>query len=212
MSGPFHHFHHQAAATHWGAEDELVGPAILSRLGQRAEVQDDAQVERNCVFNMRGHYRCTINTCTDIATRNTQKCHAHQQEKRAAALGGISTQQRRQAMIGRAARAAAASREAEMRAARPTADTERPALPPMLPPAGASLPLPLPSSKVAPATGLSAGAVTPPLANEPWDALDASLALVGLVGLTVGLTTARGAWGRVALAARLVWPTKSRTL
>ena len=53
MSGPFHHFHHQAAATHWGAEDELVGPAILSRLGQRAEVQDDAQVERNCVFNER---------------------------------------------------------------------------------------------------------------------------------------------------------------
>ena len=49
----FHHFHHQAAATHWGAEDELVGPAILSRLGQRAEVHDDAQVERNCVFNER---------------------------------------------------------------------------------------------------------------------------------------------------------------
>ena len=141
------------------------------------------------------------------------KCHAHQQEKRAAALGGISTQQRRQAMIGRAARAAAASREAEMRAARPTAATERPALPPMpqpLPPPGSALPLPLPSSKVAPATGLSVGAVTPPLANEPWDALDASLALVGLVGLTVGLTTARGAWGRVT--ARLVWPTKSRTL
>ena len=103
--------------------------------------------------------------------------------------------------------------EDEMLAARPTATNERPALPPTpqpLPPPGSALPLPLPSSKVAPATGLSVGAVTPPLANEPWDALDASLALVGLVGLTVGLTTARGAWGRVT--ARLVWPTKSRTL
>lgn len=32
--------HHQAAATQWGAEDELVGPAILSRLGLHAEVRD----------------------------------------------------------------------------------------------------------------------------------------------------------------------------
>ena len=52
MSGPFYHFHHQAAANQLGAEDELVGPAILSRLGQHAEVQDDAQVERNYVFKM----------------------------------------------------------------------------------------------------------------------------------------------------------------
>ena len=59
-------------------------------------------------------------------------------------------------------------------------------------------------------TCTSAGVATPPPPDEPWDALDAGLALVGLVGLTVGLATARGAWGKVAV--RLVWPTKSRTL
>lgn len=136
----------------------------------------------------------------------------HQQEKRAATRGGgISTLQRRQAMTDRAARAAAASREAEMRAARPAAVTEPPTPPPTpRSPPGSSLPLLPPRSKVAPATGPSAGASTSPLADEPWDALDASLALVGFVGLTFGLATARGAWRRVA--ARLVWPTKSRTL
>ena len=120
----------------------------------------------------------------------------HQQGKRAATRGGgISTLQRRQAMIDRAARAAAASREAEMRAARPAAVTEPP-MPPPTPrsPPGSSLPLLPPRSKVAPATGPSAGASTSPLADEPWDALDASLALVGFVGLTFGLATARGAW------------------
>ena len=129
----------------------------------------------------------------------------HQQGKRAATRGGgISTLQRRQAMTDRAARAAAASREAEMRAARPTAVTEPPTPPPTLQPRSP------PRSKVAPATVPSAEAPTSPVADEPWDALDASLALVGFVGLTFGLATARGAWGRVA--ARLVWPTKSRTL
>ena len=100
-----------------------------------------------------------------------------------------------------------------MRAARPTAATERPTLPPTpqpLSPPESTLTLPPPSSKVAPPTGPSAGSATPPLLDEPWDALDAILALVGLVGLAVGLATTRGAWGRVAV--RLVWPTKSRTL
>ena len=36
---------YQVASTHWGAEDEKVGPAILSRLGQRAEARGDAQAE-----------------------------------------------------------------------------------------------------------------------------------------------------------------------
>jgi hypothetical protein len=44
----FHHFHtNQVASTQWGAEDEVVGPAILSRLGQLAEVRGDAQEARS---------------------------------------------------------------------------------------------------------------------------------------------------------------------
>ena len=95
-----------------------------------------------------------------------------------------------------------------MRAARPTAATERPALLPT------PQPLPTPTGTAVgstlPPPPTSAGAATPPPVDEPWDALDAGLALVGLVGLTVGLAIARGAWGKVAV--RLVWPTKSRTL
>ena len=33
---------YQVASAQWGAEDEKVGPAILSRLGQRAEARGDA--------------------------------------------------------------------------------------------------------------------------------------------------------------------------
>ena len=104
-------------------------------------------------------------------------------------------------MIGRAARAAAASREAEMRAARPTAATERPTLPPTpqpLSPPESTLTLPPPSSKVAPPTEPSAGSATPPLLDEPcgtrlmlslpsWDWWDS------LSGWR--LPEPRGAWG-----------------
>jgi len=38
---------YQVASTQWGAEIEVVGPAILSRLGQLAEVRGDAQEARS---------------------------------------------------------------------------------------------------------------------------------------------------------------------